>query len=62
MDVGDKARLKSGEGPLMTVKSITAAGYHVCYWYEPSSMYHERMFLPEMLVRQESATPRRFPE
>ena len=31
MEVGTKVRLKSGEGPLMTVKRVTAAGYPVCY-------------------------------
>ena len=42
--------------PLMTVKRITAAGYRVCYWYE-RNVYHERMFLPEMVVREHISAP-----
>ena len=56
MEVGTKVRLKSGEGPLMTVKRITAAGYRVCYWYE-RNVYHERMFLPETVVREHTSAP-----
>jgi hypothetical protein len=33
----------------MTVKRVTAAWYLVCWWYK-GAVYHERMFLPEMLV------------
>ena len=56
MEVGTKVRLKSGEGPLMTVKRVTAAGYRVCYWYA-KDVYQERMFLPEMVVREDTSAP-----
>lgn len=55
--IGAKVRQKSGEGPLMTVKRVTAAGYLVCEWYELSRGHQERMFFPEaVVIHQEEDT------
>ena len=41
----------------MTVKRVTAAGYLVCWWYPLPGVYRERMFLPEMLRREDALAP-----
>jgi uncharacterized protein YodC (DUF2158 family) len=58
MEIGTKVRQKSGEGPLMTIKRVTPQGYPVCYWHDQHGTYRERMFLPEMVVREESSEPK----
>lgn len=53
--IGAKVRQKSGEGPLMTVKRVTAD--LVCEWCELSRGHQERMFFPEaVVIHQEEDT------
>jgi len=30
MGIGNRVQLKSGEGPVMTIKDVTAGGYLIC--------------------------------
>jgi uncharacterized protein YodC (DUF2158 family) len=56
MVVGTKVRLKSGEGPLMTVVDKTAAGYIVCAWNALDGTPQKKMFFPE-LIKKVAAVP-----
>ena len=52
MKLGSLVRQKQQDpsGPLMTVEAITAQGWIVCAWVDPTTQKNEaRMFFPEML-------------